>query len=220
MAAIGSTRWMPEIGPLSERARRLDGGASWRLLSCRAEPAFVTGEATMSDGHRESPAWLAGGGEMSRLHRDEFASMTRLHELSTRLAATSDLPSILYEVLDAIMELQGANFGDVQLYDDATGTLKIVAHRGVSQEFLDYFETVDASDTSACGLALRSGARIIIEDVNTHPDSEPHRGIAASTRYRGVQSTPLYDRNTVMPIGMLTTLFREPYRPSERELGL
>jgi PAS domain S-box-containing protein len=174
----------------------------------------------MSDGHRESPAWLAGGGEMSRLHRDEFASMTRLHELSTRLAATSDLPSILYEVLDAIMELQGANFGDVQLYDDATGTLKIVAHRGVSQEFLDYFETVDASDTSACGLALRSGARIIIEDVNTHADSEPHRGIAASTGYRSVQSTPLFERNTDKPVGMLSTFFREPYRPSVRDLGL
>jgi PAS domain S-box-containing protein len=174
----------------------------------------------MSDGHREDPAWLAGGGEVSRLHRDELASVTRLHELSTRLTATSDLRSILHEVLDATMALQGADFGNVQLYDGATGTLKIIAHRGVSQEFLDYFESADASETSACGLALRSGVRIIIEDVNTHPDSEPHRGIAASTGYRGVQSTPLYERNTVKPVGMLTTLFREPYRPSERELGL
>jgi PAS domain S-box-containing protein len=146
--------------------------------------------------------------------------MTRLHELSTRLTATSDLPSILYEVLDATMELQGADFGDVQLYDDATETLKIVAHRGVNQEFLDYFETVDASKTSACGLALRSRARIIIEDVNTDADSEPSRGIAAATGYRGVQSTPLFERNTGEPVGMLSTLFREPYRPSVCDLRL
>jgi CheY-like chemotaxis protein len=59
------------------------------------------------------------------------------------------LPSILYEVLDATMELHGADFGDVQLYDNATRTRKIVAHRGVGQEFLDHFDNVDAGDTSA-----------------------------------------------------------------------
>ena len=151
---------------------------------------------------------------------DDLASVERLHELSTRLTAKSDLPSVLQEVLDAIIELQGADFGDVQLYDDATGTLKIVAHRGMDQAFLDYFKSVDASDTSACGLALRSGARIIIEDVNNDPDYEPHRGIAASTGYRGVQSTPLFERSTGKPVGMLSTLFRETNRPSERELRL
>ena len=112
--------------------------------------------------------------------------MSRLHELSARLTANSDLPSVLYEVLDATMELQGADFGDVQLYAEETGTLKIVAHRNVGQEFLDHFETVDASDTSACGLALRAAARIVIEDVNPILNYESHRGIAASTGYRGV----------------------------------
>jgi len=95
-----------------------------------------------------------------------------------------------------------------------------VAHRGVDQELLDHFESVDASATSACGLALRAGARIIIEDVNTHPDYEPHRGIAASTGYRGVQSTPLFHRHTGKPVGMLSMLFRAPYRPSARDLRL
>src|SRR5258708_6366064 len=198
----------------------MDEGGAERLISPRAGPAFAIGEATMSDGHRENPAWLAGGGETSRLHRDELASMSRLHELSTRLTATSDLSSILYEVLDATMELQGANSGDIHLYDDATGTLKIVAHRGLSQEFLDHFAIVDAGDPSLCGLALRSGARIIIEDVNLDADFAPHRGIAASAGFRGVQSTPFYERNTGKSVGMLSTHFREPHRPSERELEL
>jgi GAF domain-containing protein len=56
--------------------------------------------------------------------RAELASMIRLRELSTRLTATTDLPSILYEMLDATIELRGADFGDVQLYDEATGTPK------------------------------------------------------------------------------------------------
>lgn len=151
-----------------------------------------------------------------KAHRDT----TRLNELSARLTGTSDLPSILYEILDGIIELQKADFGDVQLYDEATGTLKIVAHRGLDQRFLDYFANVDAGDSSACGLALRSRARIIIEDVNADPDFEPHRGIAASTGFRAVQSTPLLDRGSGKPLGMLSTHFREPHRPSEDELRL
>ena len=146
--------------------------------------------------------------------------MGRLHELSTRLTATVDLPSILQEVLDATMELQHADFGDVALYDEAAGTLKIVAHRGLTREFLDYFHSVCAADTSSGGLALRAGSRIVIEDVETHPDYAPHRRIAAATGYRAVQATPLFDGGTGKLVGMLSTLFREPHRPSDRELRL
>ena len=146
--------------------------------------------------------------------------MTRLHELSTRLTATSDPTSTLYEVLDATIEMQGADFGDVQLYDEATETLRIVAHRGLDQDFLEYFATVDANESSACGLALRAGPRIVIEDVKTDRDFAPHREIAASTGFRAVQSTPLFDRNSSKPLGMLSTHFRKPRRASERELRL
>ena len=94
-------------------------------------------------------------------------------------------------MLDATIDAQRADFGNIQLYDDKTGTLAIVVHRGFSQEFLDYFATVDARDTSACGQALKSSARIIIEDITTDPSYAPHRAIAAAAGYRAVQSTPL-----------------------------
>ena len=198
------------------------------LLSARAgEEARIEGLQVGADDYmvkpfsaRELLARVRSNLLLSRQRAVELASMTRLHELSTRLTATSDLTSTLYEVLDATIEMQGADFGDVQLYDEATGTLKIVAHRGVDQDFLDYFATVDASETSACGLALRSGARIIMEDVNCHPDFACHRSIAASTGFRAVQSTPLFDRNSGKPLGMLSTHFREPHRPPVGQLRL
>jgi PAS domain S-box-containing protein len=152
--------------------------------------------------------------------RKQIDSLTRLHQLSSRLTAQSDLLSSLHEVLDATLELQGADFGNVQLYDELTGKLRIVAHRNLSQEFLEYFETVDAKHTSASGLALENRKRVIIEDVTTDPDYAPHRAIAASTGYRAVQSTPLFDRSTGQTIGMLSTAFRERYRPSVSELRL
>jgi PAS domain S-box-containing protein len=172
----------------------------------------------MSDAQREGPAAIASDGETSARMRAWLGSTTGLNELSTDPTAASELPSILYD--SATIELQGADFGDVQLYDEQTRTLQIVAHHGLDQGFLDYFASVDAGETSACGLALRSGTRVIIEDVNTHPEFEPHRGIVAATGFRGVQSTPLVDRNSGRPVGMLSTHFREPHRPSEQELRL
>ena len=79
---------------------------------------------------------------------------------------------------------------------------------------------VDASETSAYGLTPRSGTRIIIEDVNADRAFEPHRGIAAATGFRGVQSTPLFDRSSGKLLGMLSTHFREPHLPSEHELRM
>jgi PAS domain S-box-containing protein len=174
----------------------------------------------MGDDHQPYPASIASEGEAGARMGAELASITMLNALNTRPTATSDLPSILDEMLDVAIKLQDADFGDVQLYDETTGTLKIVAHRGLNQEFLDYFKTVDAGESSACGLALRSGTRVIIEDATIDPDFEPHRRIAASTGFRGVQSTPLLDRGSGKPLGMLSTHFREPRRPSEEELRL
>jgi PAS domain S-box-containing protein len=152
--------------------------------------------------------------------RTDLAAMARLHELSVRLTAMTDLSSILREVLDAVMELQAADFGDVQLFNKKKNVLEIVAHRGLGQEFLDYFRSVNASDGSACALALKARTRIIIEDVTTDPSFAAHRAIAARTGFRAVQSTPLFERGSGAPVGMISTHFRKPHRPSERDLRL
>jgi signal transduction histidine kinase len=59
----------------------------------------------------------------------------------------------------------------------------------------------------------------IIEDVLIDPDFAPHRAIATSAGYRAVQSTPLFSRSGE-PLGMVSTHFRRPHRPLERELRL
>ena len=198
------------------------------LLAARAgEEACIEGLSAGADDYlikpfsdRELIARVQSHLALSRLRSRYAASTSQLHKLSIRLTGVSDLKLVLDEVLDATMQLQGAHFGDVQLYDEAAGILKIVAHRGVDQRFLDYFATVDASGTCACGLALRDGSRIIVEDVITHPDYALHREIAARTGFRSVQSTPLLNHHTGKPVGMLSTMFREPHRPTERELRL
>ena len=59
--------------------------------------------------------------------------------------------------------------------------------------------------------------RVIIEDVEIDSEFALHRQIAASAGFRAVQSTPLFSRSGQF-LGMLSTHFRRPHRPSLRDL--
>jgi PAS domain S-box-containing protein len=145
----------------------------------------------------------------------ELTAMTRLHELSTRLLASTELQPLLEEVLDAIMALLNADLGNVQLYNQKTQALEIVAQRGFGDEFLAHFNGVQES-TASRGTALLSGKRVIVEDVRTEP-SFTHLEPIAAAGFLALQSTPLFNR-TGEPLGMISTYFRKTYRPSELEL--
>jgi len=112
--------------------------------------------------------------------KDELAAdlrdMTRLHELSTRLLASTDLPLLLDDVLGATMALQHADFGNVQLYNAETSALEIHAQRGLSREFLEHFSQVRDAE-SARGRAMPPGWRVVIEDVQLDPEFASHRDV-------------------------------------------
>ncbi len=146
----------------------------------------------------------------------DLKNMIRLHELSTRLLASTELQPLLEEILDATIELLNADFGNVQLFNQQSKALEIVAQRGFKQDFLDHFSNVN-EESAACGRAMGQGGRVIIEDVKSDPSFAPHRHIAASAGFRAVQSTPLFSRSDEV-LGMISSHFRQPHRPSEHEL--
>jgi C4-dicarboxylate-specific signal transduction histidine kinase len=148
----------------------------------------------------------------------ELLAMTRLHEFSTRPWAITELQAVLEEVLTATIEIQRADFGNVQLYNPASCALEIVSQRGFNAEFLEYFAAVENS-SAACGRAMQSRSRIVIEDVQTDEQFAPHTRIASAAGFRAVQSTPLFSRGGEI-LGMISTHFKRPHRPSERELRL
>ncbi|HVK05170.1 MAG TPA: PAS domain S-box protein [Armatimonadaceae bacterium] len=173
---------------------------------------------------------------------DDLAAISRLHALSTRLVMAAGgggggeaaLGDVLDEVLDATIDLQGADLGNLQLYDRATGRLFVAAQRGFAREYLDRFTGgVPADEGSAeaaaagaaiaaakpSGRAIARRERVIVEDVEADPEYEPLRPLAAEAGYRAAQATPLFSRDGE-PLGVLTTHFRRPHRPGERELTL
>ena len=149
----------------------------------------------------------------------ELSSLNRLHELSTRLLSAADLPAALREILEAAIALCGADMGHIQLYDPARKVLTIAAHHGLEQDFLDHLSVEDADGDAACGRALRSLKRVVIEDIQADERYAIHRAVAEKAGFRAVQSTPLCSRDG-KPLGMLTTQFHAPHAPAERELRM
>jgi two-component system, sensor histidine kinase len=151
--------------------------------------------------------------------QEQLADMRRLNEVSTRLAHAHELPGFLEEILDTTVTLQNADFGNVQLYDANSKCLHIVAQHGFSPEFIKHFATVQAADNSACARALKSGERVVIADVTRDAAYAEHQEVASRAGYRGVQSTPITGRDGTVK-GVLSTHFRTPHRPAERDLQL
>jgi GAF domain-containing protein len=126
--------------------------------------------------------------------------------------------SVLEDGLEDALSLLHADRGNVQIVDPVTGSLVLVMQTGFSDEFLEYFAVVD-DDGSACGRAASEHAQTVIGDVGTDPGFAPHREIAAASRFRAVQSTPLVDQSGQL-VGMLSTHYPRPYVPPARDLGL
>ncbi len=146
----------------------------------------------------------------------EMQSIARLHQLITRLLTNMELTSLLEEVLEATISIQSSDFGCLQIYDPGTRSLQIVAQRGLDSDFLKTFEHCH-DETTICGYALLHRERVVVPDVLLDSTFLSDREAAASAGYRAVQSTPLISHKSE-PLGVITTHFREPHRPSEREL--
>jgi uncharacterized membrane protein YfbV (UPF0208 family) len=126
--------------------------------------------------------------------------------------------SFARSVLECALRVTGTDLGNVQLVDPDTGALRIVAHAGFGNEFLEYFAVVDDAH-SACGRAAQQARQVVVRDVSTDAGFRPHREIASSSRFRSVQSTPLIDQRGTL-VGMVSTHFKEPNGVSEFDLQL
>ena len=93
--------------------------------------------------------------------------------------------------------------GNIQLLEN--GVLTTVSQRGFETPFSE---------------GAASGTRVIVEDVATNSIyDERTRAALLAAGVRALQSTPLISRSGQM-VGMFSTHYRTPHRPTERELRL
>src|SRR5262245_28727640 len=102
----------------------------------------VPGASQSGQSHRRGAAPFAMPTELQVLRR--------LYEFNVTLGGTADLEAMLGQLLEAVIELHHADFGNIQMYDPRDGKLRIAVHRGFSEPFLKHFKEVDSNEGSAC----------------------------------------------------------------------
>jgi len=127
----------------------------------------------------------------------------------------------LFDLLleEAVAET-GAERGTLQLMDDPTRSLRIVARRGFELPFLEFFAAVRESDDCACGRTLREGGRIIVPDITRSEifKGTPSGDVLRTANVCAVQSTPLLDRHG-RQIGVVSTHWTSVWQPSDDALS-
>ena len=167
---------------------------------------------------RDSEARLFGILEHSAA---DLKAMRRLNEIGTLCAKDgNNVDGCLKDVLNVSIEITGADKGNIQLVDQESRGLKIVVQNGFEESFLEFFSEVIEED-SACGVALKSGQRTLVEDVTESEiyANKPSLEVMLEAGIRSVQSLPLLTSSGKI-LGVISTHFSEPHRPSEQELRL
>jgi PAS domain S-box-containing protein len=160
---------------------------------------------------------------LERAHAEAAAAadlrdMQLLRELGARLVVEGNIQALYQEIMTAAIALAHADAGSVQILDDATQDLVLLANQGFDQIITEHFFRVNARSNTACGRALRSGDRAFIDfDVPASEDPDGSLRIHVEAGYLSAQSTPLIARSG-KAIGMVSTHWRDHHRPTEREL--
>jgi PAS domain S-box-containing protein len=126
------------------RLQGRDGASRWFELSGRPrlEGSRFLGHVGIGIDVTERRQALAAAAESSRRLSAELEAMRHLHALSTRLLSAKSLEAALNDVLEGAIAISGADCGNVQILDPATGHLRIAAQRGLKPEFLAHFSDV------------------------------------------------------------------------------
>ena len=145
----------------------------------------------------------------------DLAGTSLLRDLAERLVTEENVQTIYEGILMAAVSIMNSDAGTVQIYDPETKSLVLLAATGFEWTMTDHFHRVGAESSTACGIALNTGERTVLEfDDKTDEAGAMH--VAAG--YRSAQATPLLGRAGA-PLGMLNTHWRESgHRPNDRQL--
>jgi PAS domain S-box-containing protein len=151
----------------------------------------------------------------------ELAATQQLQKISTELILASEVEALHEKILDAAMTIMGSDFASMQMFYPEPGELRLLAYRGFNPTAAAFWEWVRPGSGSTCGVALATGNRSIVPDIELSDfmagseDLETYR----QTGIRAVQSTPLVSRDGHL-LGMISTHWRNPHQPSERDFRL
>ncbi|WP_426059028.1 PAS domain S-box protein [Hymenobacter sp. B1770] len=151
----------------------------------------------------------------------DLAGMRRLYELQSRLAHHNDVQAAFQDVLALACEFTSTDRGCVQFLSTDGARLEMFVWQGYPDDspFISYFRYEGLK--TGCEVTRVQRQRLIIEETVGFEGLEGTEAGAATyaDEIRAAQSTPMTSR-TGETIGVISTQFRQPHRPSDHELRL
>ncbi len=158
---------------------------------------------------------------------NDLSDIELLHQISIALIGEQDREALYGKIVDAAVTITGSQFWTMQrLCPDGHssghgGELQLLCSRGLPPEAVGFWQWVSPNAYSSCTMALKLGERAVI------PDFEQWDAIAGTedllafrrTGIRSAQTTPLISRSGNL-LGMISTHWREPHEPSQRDQRL
>jgi PAS domain S-box-containing protein len=167
---------------------------------------------------QEAEAALRGSEE--RL-AGELLATQQLQSVSALLIEGGSTDTLNEKILDAAVAIMQSDMASMQTLDEDQDALRMLAWRGFDAAFGQIFHLNRPGTETSCSAARRAGHRVVVPDVEncdfivSAAALENHR----KTGIRAVQSTPLFSRDGRL-LGMISTHWRTPHRPTEGNLRL
>jgi two-component sensor histidine kinase len=149
----------------------------------------------------------------------ELEAMQQLQEISSTLIREGDTEALYRKIINAAVTVMGSQAASIQALHPGRGQLRLIGSKGFHPESTAYWEWVSLGSGSTCGLALNSGKRVVVPDIENCELMAGSRDLDEYRRscIRAVQSTPLVSR-TGRLLGMISTHWRLPHDPRESDL--
>lgn len=162
--------------------------------------------------------------ETQKQLQQELADSELLREISLELAGEDGEEGLYQKVVEAAAKIMKSDVCTVQLLHPergVAGELQMLASTGLDAHGIEYWKWVRGDSGCTCGEVLRTGRRAIAEDVETcsFMAGTPDRDVLLAGGIRAGQTTPLITRDGKL-VGMISTHWGEPHRPTERELRM
>lgn len=181
------------------------------LLAARQWAAAAGTDLVVRDPHRSVRRVLEVTGTLPLVCPDRAGTTAPVFAPDATAISACELA-----VTEAI-RVSGADAGNAQLVDPATGALRIVAQRGFKHPFLDFFEIVH-DEESACGTALATATPVWVPQVATSPifAGTPARDVMLDAGSQAVASVPVRAHHGGV-IAMISVHYHQPAAWTERQ---
>jgi signal transduction histidine kinase/CheY-like chemotaxis protein len=151
----------------------------------------------------------------------ELADTKKLQVISSQLILEDNVDALYQQILEAALSLTHSEMGSIHMFHAEKNQLRLLTEKGLDPDAVNFLGWVPVDSSSFCGMALAKAERIIVPDLDESGfmSGKEDLDFYRSSGVRASQSTPLISRGGRI-VGVLSTHWREPYHPSERELRL